>query len=151
LLPGGFGTPDDARAALLFIAAVWFCVVLASGGDARVARPGISYWPLIGLFLAGSVVDVALAPSDTLIGPILVTVWYAVTASNPDEATSLYLIAAGFAALTVASVARPGGLVLAPGEGGIARSTAFGLLLVTVGLLTAHRTSGKPRASAPAA
>jgi hypothetical protein len=129
------GELDDIRGILLIIAAVWFCVALATD-----RRPGMwrRWWQPVALFVAGSVVDAALAPSGTLIGPILVALWLARTASERSMAASMYLLAAVFAVLSVVSLADPGGLDLARDDGGIARSAALGLLLVTAGLLAAR-------------
>jgi hypothetical protein len=133
------GALDDARVALLIIAAVWFYVALAGGHPRVVGGRRLWSWRPVALFLAGSVVDAALAPSHTLIGPTLVAMWYALTASRRDEAMSMHLLAAAFTGVTVASVAS--GLELAHDDGGIARSAALGLLLVTVGLLSARNAS----------
>jgi hypothetical protein len=141
------GTLDDARVAMLIIAAVWFSVALASGRPAVVGLRRLWYWPPVALFLAGSVVDAALAPSHTLIGPTLVAMWYALTASRRDEAAAICLLAAAFTGLTVASAAA--GLEPAHDEGGIARSAALGVLLVTVGSLSArHASRGREQAAA---
>lgn len=133
------GMLDDARVALLIICAVWFSVALASGRRPVVGGRRLWYWPPVVLFLAGSVVDAALAPSHTLIGPTLVAMWFALTASRRDEAASLCLLAAAFTGVTVTSVAV--GLEVAHDEGGIARSAALGLLLVGAGLLSARHGS----------
>ena len=145
------GALDDARGVLLLIAAVWFCVALAAG-----RRPGgrrRSWWQPIALFIAGSVVDAALAPSGTLIGPILVALWLARTASHRGTAATMYLLGAVFTAVSVVSLVDPGGPDLTRDDGGIARSAALGLLLVTAGLLAVGRRSpgstGTTRAPAP--
>jgi Concanavalin A-like lectin/glucanases superfamily len=142
------GTLDDARVALLIIAAVWFCVALASGRALSVGGRRLWYWPPVALFLVGSVLDAALAPSHTLLGPTLVTIWCALTASHRDQAAGMCLIAVVFAGVTIVSVAGPDGLELAHDDGGIARSAALGLLLVSVGLLSARQGSppGEPQA-----
>jgi hypothetical protein len=131
------GVVDNARLVLLIIAAIWFCVALASGSATRVGQRGESYWPPVALFLAGSIVDAALAPSHTLIGPALVATWYALTASRRDVTASMCVLAVAFAGVTVLSLA--GGPELAQDKGGIARSAALGLLLITAALLGARR------------
>jgi hypothetical protein len=133
------GALDDVRGILLIIAAVWFCVTLATG-----RRPGArrrSWWQPVALFVAGSVVDAALDPSGALIGPTLVALWLGRTASHRNEAVSMYLLAAAFTALSVMALVDPGGLDPARYDGGIARSAALGLLLVTAGLLAARYRS----------
>jgi hypothetical protein len=135
------GALDDARGVLLLIAAVWFCVALAAGG-----RPGRSWWQPVALFIAGSVVDASLAPSGTLIGPILVALWLARNASHRGAAATMYLLGAVFTAVSVVSLVDPGGPDLTRDDGGIARSAALGLLLVTAGLLAArYRSPGSRR------
>jgi hypothetical protein len=98
----------------------------------------------VALFAAGPVVDAALAPSGTVVGPTLVAVWHARTASRRDEAVSMYVISAVFAGVTVVSLA--GGPEVVRNDGGIARSAALGLVLVTAGLLGARY--GSPRRQA---
>ena len=146
LMAGGGGSDtrlgglDDAHAALLFGAAIWFCVAYSRARRAGGGRR--SWWVPVALFLAGSAVDAALAPSATLIGPTAVAIWYALTASHRGEAASLYLIAALFTGVTVmALIGQGGGLELARGDGGVARSAAVGLLLVTAAVLGARDRS----------
>ena len=91
---------DDARVALLIIVAAWFLVARAGGRAGSVGARRAWYWPPVALFLAGSVVDVALAPSSTLVGPILVATWCALIASHRDEAATMYFLAAVFAGAT---------------------------------------------------
>jgi Concanavalin A-like lectin/glucanases superfamily len=152
------GALDDARVALLIVAAVWLCVALAGGRATKGERRGPSYWPPVALFLAGSVIDAVLAPSDTLIGPTLVAVWCAAVASHRHQAASMYFIAVVFTGVTVVSIAGPGGVELSRDDGGIARSAALGLLLVTAGLLSVRhgwpgeavsRRRARPFRSAP--
>jgi hypothetical protein len=141
------GTLDNVRVVLVVIAALWFCVALAGGRPPLFAGRRLWYWPPIVLFLVGSAVDVALAPSPTLTGPTLVAIWAARRAAHRHDAATMYLIAAAFAGLTVASLVGAGGVELAQ-EGGTARSVALGLLLVAAGLLGALRgsTAGQPPA-----
>jgi Concanavalin A-like lectin/glucanases superfamily len=133
------GALDEARAALLVAAAVWFCLMLAARPTDLVAARRRSWWTPIALFLAGSLVDAALAPSATLIGPTLVALWLARTASHRGEAGTMYLLAAVFTAVTVVSVAGGGSVEVAREYGGIARSMALGALLVTAGVLGSVR------------
>jgi hypothetical protein len=138
------GALDDARGALLLIAAGWFAVALAAGRPA--GRQRRSWWQPIALFTAGSVADAALAPSGTLIGPILVALWLGRTASDRGAAATMYLLGAVYTAASVVSLIDPGGPDLTRDDGGIARSTALGMLLVTAGLLALrHRSSGSRR------
>ena len=74
------GLLDPARVALVIIAAGWFSVALACGGPSSAGGRRLRYSPAVALFLGGSVVDAALAPSDTLIGPALAAGWCAIAA-----------------------------------------------------------------------
>ena len=158
LMAGGGGANtrlgglDDARAALLFCGAVWFCVAF-SRSPRRAGGRRRSWWVPVALFLAGSAVDAAFAPAATLIGPTAVAIWYALTASDRGEAASLYLIAAVFTGVTVMALIGQGGLELARDDGGVARSAAGGLLLVTAAVLGARYRSpgGEQRAPGTAA
>ena len=132
------GALDDARAALLIGTAAWFWIALASGRARWFGGRRRLWWAPVALFLAGSAVDAALAPSGTLIGATAVALWCALTASHRSEATIMSLIAAVFTGVTLISLAGWGGLELARDDGGIARSIALGLLLVTAGVLGAR-------------
>ena len=134
------GALDDARAALLLGTAVGFCVLLAVGVGAWFGERRRRWWVPVALFLAGSVVDELLVPTVTLVGPILVAIWFALTASRRGEAVLMYLGAAVFAALSLMSLAGWDGLEPARDDGGIARSAALGLLLVTTGALSAYQS-----------
>ena len=129
---------DDARALLLVAVAVWLAVMLAAGHTGWLGERQRSWWPPVALFVAGSIVDAALAPSGTLAGPTLVAVWCGVTSPRRREAVLFYVLAAAFTAATVASLAGPDDLELSS-DGSVARSAALGLVLVTLGLLGARR------------
>ena len=60
----------------------------------------------------------------------------------------MYFLAAVFAGANILSVADRSGVELAHDHGGIVRSAALGLLLITAGLLSARHgsTGGKQRA-----
>ena len=128
---------DGLRLAALIAATICLCVALAGGGGRWIGGERRSWWPPVALFVAGSLIDAALAPSVVLVGPTLVAIWLALTATDRVEATTTCLLAAAFTAVSIASVA--GGVDLTGDDGGIARSAALGLLLVTVGLLGARR------------
>ena len=101
------------------------------------------YWP-IALFIAGSVVDAAFAPSDTLVGPTLVAIWCGATAAHRDEWVSMFALAAAFALATILAIAVPAALPLPDDNGGVVRAAALGLLLLTAGAPRARRAR-KPR------
>ena len=132
------GTLDDARLALVVLGAMWFCAALAIDRTRWVGEGRHSWWPPVALFLVGSVVDAALAPAATLVGPTLVAIWLARIASHRAERAILYLIAAAFTAVTVVSLA---GAAASLAHDGVAtaRSMAVGLLLVIVGLMAARQ------------
>ena len=115
-------------------------MILAGGNTGWLGRRRRSWWQPVALFLGGSVVDATLAPSGTLVGPTLVAIWCGLTAPRHGEAAILYVVAAVFTATTVASLAGVEGFDLAR-QGSVARSAALGVLLVTLGLLGARRSS----------
>lgn len=133
----GAGPLGDGRAALLVCASIWFCLLAGSGHARWMGERRHSWWLPVMLFVVGSLVDAALPPSGTLVGPTLVAMWFALTASHRGEAAFFYAIAVGFTAVTIVFLADRGGLQLAPEDGGVARSAALGLLLVVAGLLGA--------------
>ena len=141
----GIGGLDNARAALVVGAAIWLLLMLGSDRAPWMGEQRGSWWLPVALFIAGSAVDAALAPSGTLIGPALLATWFAVTASRRGEAASMYLIVALFTAVTVVSLTGEGGIQLARDDGAIARSAALGLLLVAVGLVGARYGSRQAR------
>jgi Concanavalin A-like lectin/glucanases superfamily len=154
LMAGGgshrrLGALDDVLAALLVGATICFCLMLGFGTARGVSGRRRAWWQPVALFLAGSLVDAALTPSGTLVGPTLVAAWFAVTASHRIEAASMYLITALFAGLTVASLVGQGGSELARGDGSVARSVALGLLIVATGLFAARDGSSSRDATSP--
>ena len=132
------GMLDDARLALVVLAAIWFCVGLALGPPRWVGGRRHFWWLPVALFLAGSVVDVAFWPAGTLVGPTLVAIWCARIAAHRGEAAIFYLVAAAFTAVTAVALAGPDGNLANDGDA-TARSMAVGLLLVVVGLLGARQ------------
>jgi hypothetical protein len=132
------GTLDRLRFVLEILLVAWIGVALARGHASWASSRRRWYWP-VALFVAGSVVDASLAPSNTLIGPALVAFWCGATSSRRDETVCMYVLSAVFAAVTIVSVFDPAPLPLPHDEGGIVRSAALGLLLATAGLLSARR------------
>ena len=125
-------------AALLVGATIWFCLMLG-GGTARGVTDGDAWWPPVALFLAGSLVDAALAPAGTLVGPILVAAWFGRNRLAPRRGGDHVLVTVLFTGLTVASLAYQGGPELARDDGSVARSVALGVLFVAAGLFAAPR------------
>ena len=134
---------DRLRLAALILATIWLCLVVGAGRGRSIAGERRSWWPPVGLFLAGSLVDAALAPAVLLVGPILVAIWLAVTAADRVEAATMCLLTAVFTAVSIGSladaVARTGA------DGSVARSAALGVLLVCVGPLGRHAPGGGVR------
>jgi hypothetical protein len=116
------GLMDDLRTALLVAVAAWFCVVIATGRGPSAAARRRTWWVPVALFVLGSLADAALAPTGTLVGPTLVALWLAATASSLVEVTGFLLAAALCVGLTVAD------------DGAVARTAALGALFVLAGL-----------------
>jgi hypothetical protein len=143
------GTFDDGRVLLIVLTAILLCGALALDRSAWDGGRRGSWWLPIGLFLGGSIVDAAFAPAGTLIAPTLVATWFAATARDRVRAAIGYVVAAGFAAVTVVALAGPDDSRLANDGDATARSVSLGLLLVILGLLSARRDSARV-GSAPA-
>jgi hypothetical protein len=118
---------------------------IAVAGDHRLssARRRRWYWPLA-LFVAGSLVDVAFAPVDTLIGPALVASWCAATATHRDERMIIYALAAACAVVTIVAIAHQATLPLPLDAGGVVRSAALGTLLAVIAVLSVLRSRRAP-------
>jgi hypothetical protein len=128
---------DGLRLGALIVATLCLCLALIARGGAWVAGGRGPWWPPIVLFVAGSLVDAALDPSATLAGPTLVAIWFAVTAANRFDAAVMWLVAAGFTAISAASLA--GAIDLPGDDGSLARAGALGALLIVIGVLGARR------------
>jgi hypothetical protein len=132
----GSGWFDDLRAAVLVAALVWFCLLIATRRAGWAADPSRSWWHPVGLFVVGSFGDSLLAPTGSLIGPTLVALWLAATASNRVEALAFVLAAVAFALVTIASLAGLAGVLdmaLSRNDGATARTAALGALFVLAG------------------
>ena len=128
---------DDTRATLAVGAAACLCVALVAGCGPRLDASA-SWWPPVALFLAGSAVDVWLTGPGTVIGPTLVAIWYAHTTRRRVVAMSMFVVAAVLTGVTVVAIAGQTGYELVRDGGGVARSAALGLVLVTGGVLAAR-------------
>jgi hypothetical protein len=138
LMAGGAEGPPpasaDARAGIVVAIAICLCLALLA------ARAGwlttIRAWgPPVALFIAGSVADVSLTSRGTVIGSLLVAIWFALTARRRAVAVGMSALALLLAAVTLTAVADLPSYELARDDGGVARSAALGLVLVTGGLL----------------
>ena len=141
-------TLDDVRFFLLIALALLVCAALATGRAGWMRdRPGWYLAP-VALFVAGSVLDALLSPSDTLVGPALVAAWCGASAPQRDERTAMYVLAGAFGVVTLVAVADPGALPFPRDDGGVVRAAALGLLLITGGVLSARRSVGARRTRA---
>jgi hypothetical protein len=130
------GWLEDLRAALIVAAAAWFGVVIATTRSPWTAPRRRSWWVPVALFMLGSLVDAALAPSGTLIGPALVAVWLTATAPRLVERVTFLLATVVCVGLTIGSLTDVAGLeaTLAHSDGSIARTAALGALIAIAGL-----------------
>jgi hypothetical protein len=128
------GRFDDLRAAVLVAAIVWFCVVIATGRAPWTRERRRSWWQPVALFLAGSLVDAAIAPTGSLVGPILVALWLAGTAERRAETIAFLLAAAGFAGVTIVWMTDQ---AMPRDDGSVARTAALGVLFVLAGAASA--------------
>jgi hypothetical protein len=146
-LQNRLGRLDDIRAAVLAAAIALFCALIAIDRGPWIAGRRRAWWQPVGLFVSGAFVDALLAPTGTLIGPALVCLWLAATASTRAEAGIFLLVVAGFAGLTIASLAGLAGVdvTLSRDEGGIARTAALGALFALAGAVgLARAIRGEP-------
>jgi hypothetical protein len=148
-LHGVSGRVDDLVAGSVVVAAAWFGVVMVVARRPGPGRRRSSWAVAAGAFLAGCIVDAAVAPSVTLFGPALLAVWLALSARGGAEAAVGWLLAAIFAALTAASLADVAGVGIwaqfERGDGGLVRSAALGATLLAIGLVMGRR---EPRSRA---
>jgi hypothetical protein len=88
--------------------------------------------------VAGSAVDAALTPRDTVIGPALVAIWCAATTRRRDERTCMAALATLLVAVTIVAIADQALLPLPEDAGGEVRAAALGLLLATAAVLSSR-------------
>ena len=144
-----FGLLDDIRAALVVAAMIWLGLLIAAGGGGGRTALLRSWWLPLGLFLAGCLIDAAIAPSASLVGPALVAAWLAATASTRVETAGFVIAAAALTALTIAWLGDPAeaGEGLTRADGAIARSVALGALLVVAGAVRLGRRRTRSRSA----
>jgi Concanavalin A-like lectin/glucanases superfamily len=137
------GRLDDIRAAALVAVIALFCALIATDRGPWAGGRRRAWWQLVGLFVAGALVDALLAPTGTLIGPALVALWLAATASTRAEALAFLLVAVGFASLTIASLAGLAGVEvrLSRDDGAVARAAALGALFALAGAVGLARAT----------
>jgi hypothetical protein len=150
-LEGATGWGDHLAAAVVLAASAGLAAgTLATrgrwlGARRRAWRAGL------GLFLAGCLVDAAVAPRGTLVGPALLAVWFAATARDRLQAVAGWLVAAALAAGTVAAVADLGGIDVSvqKDDGGLVRAAALGVVLCVAGLVTLASADPRRAREAP--
>jgi Concanavalin A-like lectin/glucanases superfamily len=130
-----FGVIDDARLIPLVVAAAWFLSLIATVRAPRTAVRRRTWWLPVVLFALGSLLDAAWSPTVTLVGPLLVALWLAATATDRIEAACAYAAAAGWAILTLAAYIDLGGVaeLLERFHAPTVRSAAIGALFVLAG------------------
>jgi hypothetical protein len=141
------GTIDDLRAALLLAAAAWFCVVIATARSPWTYVRRRSWLLPVAVFTVGSLVDAALAPSATLMGPALVALWLAATASSLVGRAIFLVAGAVCVSLTIGSLG--GGAAIADDDAATARTVALGALFVFAGLGQLAAAAGPSDVAAP--
>jgi hypothetical protein len=136
-LEGIEGPADDLLAgAVAATAAAAVAVTAATRGRGPGRRR--RSWPVaVAAVLAGFAVDAVASPDATLAGPALLAAWFAATADDRVEAVVGWVVAAGLAAATAASLADVGGVAarMERDGGGLARSAALGAVLLAIGLV----------------
>jgi Concanavalin A-like lectin/glucanases superfamily len=136
---------DQTRFGLVVLLFVAFGLAVAAGSSPwTVSRRWC--WP-VGLLMAGSLLDVAFAPRDTLIGPLLAALWCASATARRPVRIVWCTISALFALVTILAVTAQASLPLPSDAGGTVRAGALGLMLVAAALLS----TGRARASTPGA
>jgi hypothetical protein len=127
---------DDLVAGLVLAAAIWFVVAGLRSDGWRIGHPYRPWHVVVALFLAGCLVDAAVAPSGTVFGPLLAAVGFAATATRRLPVVVGWGIVALFTLVTVVALAHEGGLGdrLARDDGGQTRAAALGALLVVSAL-----------------
>jgi hypothetical protein len=140
-LQGLVGRVDDLLAATVVAAAAVFSVVMAASRGRWLGRRRRAWPAAAAMILVGCVVDAVFAPSITLFGPTLLAVWFAVSADDRGEAAVGWLVTCMLTLVTAALLTDLAGVGsrMQRDDGGLARSAALGLLLVTIGLVMLRR------------
>ena len=140
-LEGLVGRVDDLLAGSVVAAAAWFFVVMAASRGRWLGRRRGAWAAAAGVFLVGCAMDAVFAPSVTLLGPTLLAVWFAVSARDRVEAAVGWLVATVLTAVAAASAADlvGVGVRMQRDDGGLARSAALGVTLLSIGLVMLRR------------
>jgi hypothetical protein len=129
------------------VAAAWFLLVMVGSGGRWLGRRRRAWALAAGLLLVGCVVDAALVPSASLLGPTLLAVWFAASARDRVEAAIGWLVAVGLTAATLAARADVAGIGVSMErqDGSLARTAALGVTVFVIGLVTLRRDPVRPR------
>ena len=141
------GLVDDLRAALLVVVATVFGVVIATGLAPAAPARRRTWWMPVAVFVLGSLADAVLAPTGTLLGPALVAIWLAATATTVAETSAFACAAVVCIGLTLASRAGIAGVDLsisADDDGAVARAMALGALFIIAGVARLAPTRTAP-------
>ena len=143
VVAGDVSVLDDIVAAGVAAAGIWFCAgAFRNGGWWN--RRRWSWQVAVVAFVVGCLLDAAFAPSATVFGPMLVAVWFAVTARRRGEAIIGWTVAGACGALTVVSLTDLGDAAvwMMRDDGGNLRSATLGGVLVVCGLVGLRSSRG---------
>ena len=145
-----YGVVDAVRIIPVVAAAMWFVFLIVTVRAPRTAVRRHTWWLPVLLFALGSLADAASFPTVTMVGPLLVALWLAATATDLIERACLWVAAGVFASLTLASLADLGGVgdTLVRFQGSTARSAALGALFVLAGLAAARSSRDRAHVGA---
>jgi hypothetical protein len=138
------GAVDALRIMAVVAALGWFAVLIATARAPRTEIRRRTWWMPVLLFALGSLADAAISPTVTLLGPLLVALWLAATATGRIERLCLWATAAVLAGLTLGSLADLGEVrdSFVRLHGGTARALALGALFVVAGILARPSRTG---------
>jgi hypothetical protein len=152
-LTGVSGRADDVLAGAVIAAVSWLAIVTTRSRGRWLGDRRHTWRVAVGAVLIGSLADVVLVPSTTLLGPALLATWFAVTATRRREAVGGWLVAATALGLTVATLAAPSavGAWVQRDDGGVARTAAVGIAMIVAGVTVWHRAGPhvEPRPGGP--
>ena len=134
LIAAGGGPYDRLLAVAVVGAATGFGSELVRTSGRWTGRRGRSWGIPFGLVVLGFLLDLALLPSGTAFGALLLAVWFAATATDRVETIAGWLMAGALALVNAGALVGVAD-VMARGDGGIERSSALGGVLLVVGLL----------------
>ena len=131
------GPVDATRTIAVVVTGGLLALLIGAARAPRTALRRRTWWLPLVLFTLGSLADAAISPTVTLMGPLLVALWLATTATGRTGRACLGAVAGGLAGVTLASLGGLGevGDALIRLHGSTARSLALGALFVVAGVL----------------